>query len=222
MEQYEKINLSAEISNTVHKPKFELKQEQIERIKKVSSAVLWTIAAKGVVSMAILAPNALQSLTIFEKKVSGKRLEFQAKKKKLIRSFYYLKSNGYIDYKKSKGRWYVFLTKKGKKTAKFLSVSTIMVPKASNWDGKYWEVAADIPTREFRRGADSLRKTLKQLNFYPLQRTMWFYPFDPREQLDFIVKSFDIGRFVTVMRVDHLDPADEKVLGNYFKEIGLI
>ncbi len=222
MSSYEKINISQEISQAVPKPKFELTSEQIERIKKISNVVLWTIAAVGVTSVALLAPNALQALTIFEKKASGRRPEYRTKVKKLKRSFYYLKANGYIEFQQRSGKWHVMLTKKGKVRATFLNINTLKIPQPSFWDEKFWQVAADIPTKEFRRGADLLRKTLKQLNFYPLQRTLWFYPFDPREQLDLAVSNFKIERFVTVMRVDHLDPADKRLLDSYFKEIGLI
>ena len=77
-------------------------------------------------------------------------------------------------------------------------------------------MAADIPTKGYRQGADALRAKLKQMGFCPLQRTLWFYPYDPRKQLEVIVNHYGIGEFVTVMEISRMDIQDEKVLKKYF------
>lgn len=223
MRTYHKINLTEEIEKNTAKPKIELKPEQIDTIKQVSSAILWIIAGLGLATMAIVAPNALQALAIFEKKKSGKRLIYKDKVVKLRKYFYYLKNHGYVEFQTDRlGGWYVRLTAKGRKKIKALNLATISVSRQRHWDGKFWQVAADIPTKNFRRGADSLREKLKQMGFFSLQRTLWFYPFDPREQLSYLVKEFKIEPFVTVMRIDHLDPADKKVLKDHFIEAGVV
>ena len=77
--------------------------------------------------------------------------------------------------------------------------------------------AADIPTKNYRRGADMLRRKLKELGFFSLQRTLWFYPFDPRKELEYVVNSFGIANFVTLMEVSRLDRDDEEIMKKFFR-----
>ena len=63
---------------------------------------------------------------------------------------------------------------------------------------------------------------LKDMGFYPLQRTLWFYPFDPRKELESVLRRYDIGRFVTVMEVNRLDKSDEKIMKKYFRSQKII
>jgi hypothetical protein len=81
-------------------------------------------------------------------------------------------------------------------------------------------VAADIPTKDHRQGADLLRRKLKQMGFYPLQRSLWFYPFDPRPEIEFICREFGVANFVTVMEINRLDVQDEKLLKKHFSKLG--
>lgn len=60
------------------------------------------------------------------------------------------------------------------------------------------------------------------MKFYPLQRTLWLYPYDPRLEIEFLIQHYGIERFVTVMEVNRLDRDDERVLKAYFENAGII
>ncbi|OGE84822.1 MAG: hypothetical protein A3J48_01250 [Candidatus Doudnabacteria bacterium RIFCSPHIGHO2_02_FULL_46_11] len=95
------------------------------------------------------------------------------------------------------------------------------MPKAAKWDGRWWAVLADIPVKD-RVWADQFRVKVKTLGFYPLQRTVWFYPFDPRDEIDFVAEFYHVYRFVTVIRVDKLNENDRQTLQKYFRDQKII
>ncbi|MBI4049474.1 MAG: hypothetical protein HY395_01495 [Candidatus Doudnabacteria bacterium] len=81
---------------------------------------------------------------------------------------------------------------------------------------------ADIPSKPYRKHADFFREKLKSLGFYPLQRTVWIHPFDPRDQVEFVAAFYSLEKFVTTMEVSRLEAEDEKVIFNHFKDQGIL
>lgn len=60
------------------------------------------------------------------------------------------------------------------------------------------------------------------MGFFPLQRTLWFYPYDPRSEVEFIITYYGIERFVTVMEIYRLDKDDESKMLSHFKELKIL
>lgn len=219
---YVKIPLAEAIKRALPEPAFRISEERLEKLKSFSKVLLGILAVAGIVSMVVLAPNALQALEIFQKRKNYKPLAPKRREAKLIKTFYYLKTKGFIEFRQKGEDYEITLTDTGKKQVRKLNLETLRVSKSQRWDGKFWQVAADVPTKKYRRGADALRAKLKQMGFYPLQRTLWFYPYDPRVEVEFIARFYGIGPFVTTMKVFELDASDERVLKKFFKRQGII
>lgn len=214
---YQKIGVIIRNSTPREKtPK--LSEEQIERIKTASTAALIIIGVAGAVALSAIAPNILVAIgKIFLKKSPKKRFSKKEKDRKISKTIYYLKSSGLIRMRPTKHDFVIYLTSRGKKRLDKLSLDTITVSKPKSWDGKWWQIAADIPTEDYRWAADLFRDKLKELKFYPLQRTLWFYPYDPRKEIEFIIQTYGIERFVTVMEINRLDRDDEHKIKKYFQ-----
>ncbi len=191
-------------------------------LKNASLAALAIVGLAGFVSISLVAPNLFSVL--------GKIGKFKSKHRNqsdLVEQtnhvFYYLRKKGYVTFKgNNAGNIWVRLTGKGKKMHEKLSLQSLKIPKPKKWDGKWWQIAADIPTQQYRRAADLFRLKVKQLHLYPLQRSLWFYPFDPRDEIEYITKYFHIEKFVTVMEINRLDTEDEKVLKQHFKKFHIL
>lgn len=222
MKNYKRFDFAKVIKQGSPSPKFELTNEQLDWIKRGSEIFLSIIAIAGAVTLAVVAPNAIQAFGSFAKRSGRGRIVYKEKLKRVTKTFYYLKNRGYINTNSKGNDFNITLTDKGKRRVEELQLQTLSVPKSNWWNGRYWQVAADIPTKEFRSGADSLRNKLMQMGFYSLQRTLWFYPFDPRKEVELITKHFKIDRFVTVMKIAKMDRDDEKVLWGYFHETGIL
>ncbi len=94
----------------------------------------------------------------------------------------------------------LILTDKGKQRALRYNLETIEIPK-QKWDGRWRIVIFDIP--EIRRDArDALRELLKKMGFYELQKSVFIYPFECEDEIDFIVEIFEIRNYVRFLRVD--------------------
>ena len=196
-------------------PFFDLNKEQIELIGNASKIILAVIAGAGIITLAAIAPNIFIALDKLYK-LRGKKLSKREREIKTAHAFYYLKKSGQIKFTKNKNDVKLFLTSLGQKKMEQISFDALSIAKPKKWDGKWWQVAADIPTKGHRQGADALRTKLKQMGFCSLQRTLWFYPYDPRKQLTIVTDHFGISKFVTVMEISRLDLQDEQVLKKYF------
>lgn len=195
--------------------------ETLERIKTVSKITLALLMLGGVATLSVIAPNIFIALDkLFSTK--GYKLKREEKTKKIARTFYYLRQSGFIKMKMTGKDLKIWLTDLGKTKLQKISIDTINAPKVYKWDGKWWLVAADIPTKEHKRGADLFRRKIKELHFYPLQRTLWLYPYDPRREIEFISHYYDIGRFVTAMEINRLDREDEAAAKHFFETLNLI
>ena len=221
MKKYYKNTLTASLEKTLPEKAFWLDDSQIEQLKTASQIVLALAAAAGVVAVAVVAPNALKLF----KSVPALRQSLRKSNRpaeKIARTFYYLKRKGYVKLLSKDGDVLVELTESGKKRLLEINYEKPKIPKPKVWDGKWWFVLADIPTKDHRNQADSLRRKIRLLGLYPLQRTVWVYPHDPTEQIAFVSGRLQIDRFVTVLRADKIEEDDEKTLTVFFKGTGII
>src|SRR3989344_6761899 len=63
------------------------------------------------------------------------------------------------------------------------------------WDG-YWRfIMFDIPENK-KMARDAFRNKLKSLGVYEFQKSVFVYPFDCREEIDFIIEVFDLRPYV--------------------------
>ncbi len=206
---------------------FELSEKQLRVLKTTSQVLLALGLVAGTVSLMVLAPNAFQMLDklpwadrVFgPKRPRQKRLLIQ--EEKIRKSFYYLKSKGYIKLIPQGEDFLMKVTRKGRKFKQRMSFADLAVDCSGIWDRQWWAVVADIPT-PFKHRADMFREKLIEMKFYPLQRTVWLFPYDPRVPVEFASAYLRIDRFVTTMRVSQLELPDEKVIKKFFKREQII
>jgi len=225
MKNYLKQNIVSEIESSTGKPIIKLSDRRLGQVKSIPSIILGIIALGGLLTVTAIAPNALQVIRhakrvrrFFRSSLTKK----QDQQRKLADSFYYLKSQGYIDLKKTEKGITVLITDKGRIRVDKINFEALTIRRQESWNKKWWVILADIPSKEFKIQADMFRRKVKSMNFYPLQRTVWVYPHDPRNEIAFLSSHFNIDRFVTVIEVSLLEKSDELVLKKYFQSIRLI
>ncbi len=193
-----------------------------ERVKTVAMNVLIIAGMAGAVGMLLTAPNTLKVLAPFLRRRYKRPLRHSEQAQKLVRAVYYLKQSGQIIIEEKGGKLLARLTEKGQGRLRDLNKGIYQITKPAHWAGTWWLVAADIPTREYRAGADMLRAKLRELQFYSLQRTLWIHPFDPRKELGHIAIQYHVAHFVTVMEIIRLDVQDKERLLRFFKQKKLL
>lgn len=98
------------------------------------------------------------------------------------------------------------LSGNGKKRILRYRFETITVQKPSQWDG-YWRIVLfDVPER-LKQGRDALSQKLKQLGFYSLQKSVFIFPYECRDEIDFIVEVFKLRPYVRYLIIKEIDVA---------------
>jgi len=220
MKEYKKSSLTKIINESLPEPFFELTDDKIASFKKYSELLMSVLSMATLLTMTVVAPNAIQALKIFEKK-KGKRISQKELKLKTRNIFYFLRRRGYIEFERRGDDYEMRITDRGKEIIKRLNFQTLVINHPKSWDGKFWQIAIDIPIK-YKLAADQLREKLKSLDCYPLQRSLWFYPHDPRGEIEFVARAYGVANYVTFMKIERLEVEDEQVLKGYFQGQSII
>jgi hypothetical protein len=219
------LTLAETIEQCRPKQMLELSDKQVSMLKNISQVTLAVAAVGGALAVAAVAPNVfkvLDQVAWANKTYNSWNRKRRDQARKIARSFYYLKKQGFIELTPAGDSFTVKLTRKGKKKIQQFKWQTLYVKKPASWNGRWWMVLADIPSDEYRIQANYFHQKLIQMEFYPMQRTVWVYPFDPREEINFVSTHFLLANFVTAVEVTQMDPEDEKKLTHFFKGKGIL
>ena len=167
---------------------------------KIGKIILLTIAAAGVISMAVLAPNTLQLLKIFH----GNQKRKYNLKYHINSVITKLNTQGLIKFQKKNGLTLVRLTKKGAQMLLKYQVQEISIKKPKKWDKKWRLIIFDI--KEYKRNIrDNLRKELINLGFLRLQNSVWIYPYDCEDVIILLKAHFCIGKEVLYVVAEKIE-----------------
>ena len=171
---------------------------KIEKIP-IQKILLTTVAVAGVLSVAVLAPNALQVI----KQFSGDKSFYR--KKYLNNSIGRLQKNGLIRFEiNDEGKKFVKLTKKGENRLAKYKIGDLKIKKPLRWDKKWRVVIFDIKEKK-RERRDLLRSILDRFSFVKLQNSVWVFPYECEELLIMLKSNLFLGKEVLYMTVEKLE-----------------
>jgi len=87
---------------------------------------------------------------------------------------------------------YISLTEKGRKLASWLQIDDLKIKRPKKWDGK-WRLAIFDISQLKKIYREAFRGKLKELGFYPLQKSVWIYPFDCRDEIELLKDFFGLN-----------------------------
>jgi len=121
---------------------------------------------------------------------------------KAIRNLY---SSKMLDYEENKdGTVSVITTEKGKKRALTYNLENIKIKNPKKWDSFWRIVVFDIP--EFKKsGRNALAAKLKQMQFYPMQKSIFVHPFPCEDEISFISEIFELKPYVRMIIAKQID-----------------
>src|SRR3989338_10779024 len=123
-----------------------------------------------------------------------------------IREFRY---NRLVDYKENNdGVVTVTLSKLGEKHALRYQLDEMKVAIPSKWDRVWKIVIFDIPEKK-KRAREALRKKLKELGFMELQKSVFIFPYECEDEIDFICEVFEIRNHVRYIKATHINNESE-------------
>ena len=78
------------------------------------------------------------------------------------------------------------------------------IKKSAKWDGKWRMVLFDIPDSD-KKIREVLRFHLKRLGFYNYQKSVFIYPHNCKDEIDFLIEFYQIRRYVRQLVVSEID-----------------
>lgn len=96
------------------------------------------------------------------------------------------------------------LTDAGKKKIIKFNLDSMKIKKPKQWD-RFWRlVVFDIPEKK-RQGRRALAEKLKELEFYPMQKSVFIHPYECKDEVDFITEIFNLVPYVRFFTVKETD-----------------
>lgn len=76
--------------------------------------------------------------------------------------------------------------------------------QTGKWDGKWRLVVFDVPEKK-KPAREALRRKLRELGFYELQKSVFVFPFECRDEIDFVIEFFDMRPYVRYGVLEDID-----------------
>ena len=153
--------------------------------------ILYWLAVGGAVCIAATSPYFGINLMRGVKRWLKYRKTYA--KKRITDTFKRLERQGCIKIERRGYQIYIRLTEKGKKMAGWLQVDALKIKRPKRWDKKWRIVIFDISQlKKFYR--EAFRGKLKELGFFPLQKSVWIFPFDCRDEIELLREFFGLSQ----------------------------
>ena len=170
---------------------------------ELAKEILKALAIGAILASSLALPNLPQVLKFLG--VVGAKDKYRVK-----RTIYNLKDKRLVDFYEN---GVIEITEKGKKKILQYDIEEMNIKIPANWDG-YWRIVIfDIPEK-FKKARNALSKKIKDLDFFPLQKSVFVYPFECRDEIDFISEFFGVGKFVQYIVAKKID--SENFLKQHF------
>ncbi len=111
-----------------------------------------------------------------------------------------------VSIKEAGSKSIVKLTEKGKQKVLEFSFDEIKIPER-DWDGRWRLVVFDIPNSR-RKERDMFRRKLKELGFFPLQESVFIFPYECKDQIDFLRETLLVRDYVRLLLVEGIENED--------------
>ncbi|OHA43834.1 MAG: hypothetical protein A3G59_02945 [Candidatus Taylorbacteria bacterium RIFCSPLOWO2_12_FULL_47_20] len=168
------------------------KKRKRNNVKKI---VLATVKALGFVSVALMAPNALQYMERLGLTPSGRQREVinRARDRLLKKKLLTRNSKGFLE-----------LTNEGIKQLRRMELSSELIPYQEKWDHRWRILIFDIPEkRKYLR--EKIRNTLACLGFLRLQDSVWIIPYDCEDLITLLKADFKVGKDLLYVVVEEIE-----------------
>lgn len=146
------------------------------------------------------------SLHKWKKQYDWKQREKEWKKfnlRLLRKNLKRLQKQKIIEIVGNNGQEIIKLTQKGK--TKYLTFKLeVLSLKGKVWDGKWRLVIYDISKLK-KSAQESFRRILKQINFLPLQKSVYLTPYQCFEEIEYLREYFNLSEEVLLLEISKLE-----------------
>ena len=168
----------------------------------ITKAVLKGIFLGGVVVAVVALPGMAPVLNLFSGK-DGKRdrrmfnnAMYRMKKYRLVKVYY------------KDGEEVIEITEKGRKRLLKYEFDDMKIKKPKKWD-KLWRIVIfDIPEKR-KKVRNAINYKLKDLGFYPIQKSTFIFPYECRNEIDFVAEHFFARKYINYIVAKEIDNSEK-------------
>lgn len=168
---------------------------------EIIKIILKSLAVGGLFVVVLALPGLAQIYTLFRPKNSGER-------GRIKRAVYNLQKQKIIAMYKKDGKEVIEITQKGKKRLLAYNLEDMEIKKQALWDGFWRIVIFDIPENK-RRARDAINMALKKINFYPLQKSTFIFPYPCKDEIDFIGEYFGVRENILYIKAKEVESGNQ-------------
>jgi DNA-binding transcriptional regulator PaaX len=149
---------------------------------------------------------------IFARKTLGQKLrEFERKDwRKVTQALRRLEKQHLVILKEQGDDFTISISRRGRKRLKKYRFQKLQIPKPKRWDGKWRIVIFDIPNKR-QKARDAFRQKIKSLGFYPLQESVFAFPYHCEDEIIFIAEILQIIPYITYFPAASLGNKENEV-----------
>jgi DNA-binding transcriptional ArsR family regulator len=173
-------------------------RQQGERYPQIRE-LLYLLAAGAFFSASLIMPGLPRLIGSFSEDWSGYQ------KKRLSQNLKRLKKQKLVKIYQEGEYQVVKITQKGKARALKYKLEEIKIKMPKHWDRKWHLVIFDIPEK-LSSARNFFRRQLKELGFFPLQESVFVYPYPCFKEIEFLRYIFNLGeediRYVVAQNIE--------------------
>lgn len=158
---------------------------------KISEIVLPTLLVVGVLTTAVIAPNALQLFKYFDTKNGRDRW-------KIRRSMKNLEQKGFVKKKVTQGKEEFTLTLSGKNQAMRYRLKELRIAPQKKWDGLWRIVMFDIP-EEKRKARRAVARAIKDIGCTQYQKSVFITPYPCEQEIKLVGECFGVRKHIRLV-----------------------
>lgn len=147
-----------------------------------------------------------------EKKAKMQNRSFRPRS--IENAFRRLERQKLLRIRKKNGAAAVELTSAGKNRIREFEINNLELKRGEMWDRQWRLVLFDIPER-YKKSRDALSLKLKQLGMYRLHKSVFVFPGDCEDEIEFLSQHFQIEPYVTVLHTLSLGAHEADALQHF-------
>ena len=171
------------------------------RGRSLTKEILFMAAVGPILLSSFFLPNAPQ---ILKPLIKWRKNWDKIDRYRIYEAIRRLNQKRLIELIERNNKLYIKITDNGKKLIKNFDYDDLKLPQPKTWDKKWRLVVFDIPDKK-KKERQIFSKKLKDIGFYPMQESVFVYPYDCRDEIDFICEFLLISRCVNYCVVEFLD-----------------
>lgn len=171
--------------------------------------VLRIVGAGALLAGVLVAPNLASALRPFLRR-AGLHERREWHRNQMRAALERLRRRRLVEFVQQRDETSIVITERGKQRLRKFEFEAVSAAPPGRWDEKWRLVMFDIPERR-KRERHHFREKLIQLGFFPLQKSVWVYPHECHDEIDFVCHFLGIDRWVHYIETPALGQAEGRV-----------